>query len=337
MRTMPAKSIMRKNVNHAFSFWDVFWEGFAHAISPSLLSAQALVLIILIFALLTWTGFMGLGGLLLSIMALSFSSLPLVLFVVLFGLVLWILGIMAINAFVQGIEYHLAMQSVTRKPIDLNLAWKLASARWKDAFIVQGCFSAIIITAFIISSAAIFFFSPEKNILLVPPLQWIKALAIAFAVLTGVLVALQPFLLLLLPTVYFENVSPAQVFARIHSYVRRRYVRLLAVAVGIIAINMIIGSIADMAYTIPIERTLPFSIIVFAVVATIIQLLVILFTFTLTVCIQTLLYLHVGKPKTATQFVSTGIVGTALSRMTPENPHYSGRLPVKWKSPRKRK
>ena len=46
------------------------------------------------------------------LLSLATHALPVALFVLTFGLVLWVLGMLAINAFVSGVQFHLALQAI---------------------------------------------------------------------------------------------------------------------------------------------------------------------------------------------------------------------------------
>lgn len=333
--TPRATSDTTTPVNQVVGF---FTTGISRTLNPSLLGWQALMLMITVFAFVVIGGFVGLSVFLISLLAASTGFLPLALFIILFGLVIGLLLLMAVNAFVDGVHYHLAMQAIARKPIDFDLAWKLSSARWKDALVVQGSVVAMILAALLVSALASVLIYPPANGLnwLMNPAQWVDVLGVPFIIILALLVAMQPFLFLLLPSVYFESASPAQVLKRLFHYVKPAYWILMLAGLGVIVFNVVIGSLADWVTTLLSTGTNPLTVVAMALAATLIQLGAFLFTFSATVSIQTTAYLHRAKPKESVQFVSSGFVSRALASMARNKPHHSGRLPVKWKSPRRR-
>ncbi len=318
---------------------EIFKTGIARTLNPSLLGWQALMLMMTIFGFLVIGGFVALGIVLLSLIAAATGFFPLALFIILFGLVIGLLLLMAVNSFVDGVHYHLAMQAVSRRKIDMDLAWKLASARWKDALVVQGSVMAMILAALVVSIIVSTLVNPPGNgwAWLLNPAQWVSTIGVTLIIGIALMVALQPFLFLLLPSVYFENANPSQVFKRLFQYVKPRYWMLLLGAFGVIVLNLLVSALGDWITSSLTMGNTPVFAIIFGLAATLIQLAVILFTFSVTVTIQTVAYLHVAKPKETIQFTSTDFVSRALSRMAKDKPSHSGRLPVKWKSPARRR
>jgi hypothetical protein len=318
--------------------WKIISTGISRTLNPSLLALQGMMLIISIFSFVVFSAFMLLGVFFAAILAIATGFFPIAIFVGLFGIALWLLGMMAINAFTGGVHFHLAMQAATHKPIDLNLAWKLSSARWKDATIIQGCLVAILLTAFVVSTLAVFVFSGNGSLgaWLSQPSLVRNLVGVSMLVMAALLFVLQPFLLLLLPTTYFEDVRPTQIFQRVNGYARPKYWPLFATAIGIILVNVLINVLSETLAQVPSSANAPLSLVVYATIATLIQLGAILFSFTATICIQTTAYLYHGKPKPHTQFVSKGIVSHHLVRMVHSSPHHSGYLPIKWKQPSSR-
>ena len=221
----------------------IFKTGITRTLNPSLLGWQALMLMMTIFGFLVIGGFVALGVVLLSLIAAATGFFPLALFIILFGLVIGLLLLMSVNAFVDGVHYHLAMQAVSRRKIDMDLAWKLASARWKDALVVQGSVVAIILAALLVSILVSAFVNPPGNgwAWVLNPAQWVSTIGVTLIIGIALLVALQPFLFLLLPSIYFENATPSQVFKRLFQYVRPRYWMLLLGAFGVIALNLFVS------------------------------------------------------------------------------------------------
>ncbi len=334
-RNVRSSSMEKGPVNQLV---DIFRTGIACSLNPVLLGWQALMLMMTLFGFLVIGGFVALGIVLLFIIASATGFFPLALFILLFGLVIGLLLLMSVNAFVGGVHYHLAMQSVSRRKIDMDLAWKLASARWKDAWVVQGSMLAILVSALLVSFIVSALFQPPASgwQWLLRPEQWISFLGVPLLIGLALLVALQPFLFLLLPSVYFEGASPSQVFKRIFQYVRPRYWTLMLGSLGVILLNFLVSGIADWFTDSLIAGNTPATIIVFGLAATLIQLGAVLFTFSATVNIQTVAYLHAANPKETIQFTSTDFVARALARMAKDKPHHSGRLPVRWKNPARR-
>jgi MFS family permease len=297
------------------------------------------MLMMTIFAFLVIGGFLVLGIILLSLIAAATGFLPLALFIILFGVVIGLLLLMGVNAFVDGVHYHLSMQAVSRRRIDMDLAWKLASARWKDAWIVQGSVNAMILIALLLSLVVSVIVSPPVSgwSWLLNPAQWVDVLAIPLIIGVALLVALQPFLFLLLPSVYFDNATPSQVFKRLFQYVKPRYWMLLVAALGVLGFNLIVSGLAEWATQWLSVESAPIVALVLGLFGVLIQLFAILFTFSATVNIQTVAFLHAAKPKEVIQFTSSDFVSRALSRMARDKPSHSGRLPVKWKSPSRKR
>jgi hypothetical protein len=318
---------------------EIFKTGITRTLNPSLLGWQALMLMMTIFGFLVIGGFIALGIVLLSLIAAATGFLPLALFIILFGLVIGLLLLMSVNAFVDGVHYHLAMQAVSRRRIDMDLAWKIASARWKDALVVQGSVMAIILAALVVSVLVSMAINPPIGgwSWLMNPSQWLGTIGVTLVIGIALLVALQPFLFLLLPSIYFENASPSQVFKRLFHYVKTRYWLLMVGALGVIGLNILISTLADWVTGYLTMGNTPILVIVFGLAATLIQLGAILFSFSATVSIQTVAYLHIAQPKESIQFVSSDFVSRALARMAKDHPSHSGRLPVKWKSPAKKR
>lgn len=317
----------------------IFKTGIVCTLNPQLLGWQALMLMMTVFGFLVIGGFVALGIVLLILIASATGFFPLALFIILFGLVIGLLLLMAVNSFVDGVHYHLAMQAVSRRKIDMDLAWKLASARWKDALVVQGSVVAIILVALLVSILVSTIINPPGNgwMWLLNPAQWVSTISVTLIVGIALLVALQPFLFLLLPAIYFENATPSQVFKRIFQYVKSRYWMLFLGAAGVIVLNVLVSSLADWITSSLIMENTPIYVIVFGLAATLVQLVAILFSFSATVNIQTVAYLHVAKPKETIQFTSSDFVSRALARMAKDKPSHSGRLPVKWKSPARKR
>ena len=327
----------------SFSYSKLFGKSISSALNVELLLLQGMTLVLSVLAFLVFTGFMGLIVYLAILPSLASGFLPVSVFVVLFGFAVWVLGMLAINAFVNGVQFHLAMQAVTKKPFDLNLAWKLSSARWRDAFVVQGSLLGFIVGLFVLSLIVSLLVSGNINVLsvLFQPANWTGSALATILVMGLLILMLQPFLMMMLPIVYFENTKPLQITQKLHEYVKPHYWALFGTLILLIILNVFLTSIADFATQLPATqspvRETAVTFVIFTGFAFLVQILAILLTFTINLNTQTLLYLHVGKPEANTQFVTQGPLSTALSQMARSHPSHSGMLPVKWKTPGSRK
>ncbi len=320
-----------------FAYSKLFSKSISATTNVQLLLHQGMILALSMLAFAGFSGFMFLMVFLTSMLSIASGFPPFAVFVVIFGFAIWILGMLAINAFANGVQFHLAMQAVTKRPLDLNLAWKLSSARWRDAFVVQGSVLGFFVGLFVLSLIVSFFVSGNANLLwtLINPAPWSQAGLPAILTMGLLFVALQPFLLMMLPIIYFEQTKPSQMVHKLRSYVTPHYVQLLGTIVLLIVLNLIIITITDLVTTIPISQTpireTALTFVVFSGFAFVAQILALLFTFANNLNTQALLYLHIGKPQTNTQFVTTGKFSTALSKLAHSHPSHSGLLPVKWK------
>lgn len=334
-------TLMRKTPHVSettFSYSKLFSKAIASALNTHLLLWQGMMLALSLLAFVGFSSFMILMVFLTTTLSIASGFVPFALFVVLFGFAVWVLGMLAINTFINGVQFHLAMQSVAKRPLDVNLAWKLSSARWRDSFFVQGSLLGFVTGIFVLSLVVGTLISGSGasilNILMNPDL-WFKS-GLASVLAMGLLfVALEPFLLMMLPIVYFENTKPIQITQKLRSYVTPHYFQLLGTLVLLLIFNLVVTTIADYAITLPLMSAgLGKSVLTFVVFSgfgLIIQVIALLFTFTVNLNVQTLLYLHVGKPQLDTQFVTTGTLSTALSKLAHSHPSHSGLLPVKWK------
>ena len=239
----------------SFSYSKLFSKSISAAANVQLLLQQGMVLALSMFAFVGFSGFMFLMVFLTSMLSIASGFAPFAVFVVLFGFAIWILGMLAINAFANGVQFHLAMQAVAKRPLDLNLAWKLSSARWRDAFVVQGSVLGFFAGLFVLSLIVSFIVSGNANLMwtLINPLTWSQAGFPAILAMGLLFVALQPFLLMMLPVVYFEQTKPVQVVHKLRNYVTPHYFQLLGTIVLLIILNLIITTIADFAATVPIS------------------------------------------------------------------------------------
>ncbi|MEK6820919.1 MAG: hypothetical protein AABY11_00785, partial [archaeon] len=275
---------------NGFSVIHVLSEALSRSLNLNVLGVQAMVLVLLLFAQIVWTGFIGLGVLLITIAFFSTSFIPLIFFGILFGLATWILGIMAINSFLVGVHYHISMQSVTRRVVDLNIAWKLAAARWKDAIIVNGSIAAMILIAFVLSALVVSWANPAALF----PLgahgsmsQLVNTLALSFLVVSGVMILLIPFFMLIHPTLYFENVSPAKVYSRVSTYMRAHVGKIFLTGVATCLIASLVSGIADGISLLAPMGVSPIFVLAHVAFYTCIQLLALVFTLTFVVHAQT--------------------------------------------------
>lgn len=331
MKKMPRVS------ETTFSYSKLFGKAIGNALNVHLLLWQGMLLALSLLAFVGFTSFMVLMVFLTTMLSIASGFTPFALFVIIFGFAVWVLGMLAINSFVNGVQFHLAMQIVTRRPLDINLAWKLASARWRDAYFAQGSLLGFVVALFVISLTVSTFLAGNANILnvLMTPSLWFQS-GLASVLAMGLLfVALEPFLLMLLPIVYFENTKPLQITQKLRAYVVPHYFQLLGTLVLVLILNVVVSTIADFATTLPLTtlglgRTV-LTFVVFSGFGLVVQAIALLFTFTVNMNVQTLLYLHIGKPQPNTQFVTTGTLSTALSKLAHSHPSHSGLLPVKWK------
>lgn len=320
-----------------FSYTKLFSKAIANALNTNLLLLQGMILALSFLAFVGFSSFMVLMVFLTSLLSISSGFVPFAVFVVLFGFVIWILGMLAINAFANGVQFHLAMQAVSKRPLDINLAWKLSSARWRDAFIAQGSLLGFLVGLLVLSFMVSILFSGSADLAwaLVNPSLWGQVGYPALLAMGLLLVALQPFLLMLFPIVYFEETKPTQVVNKLKSYVTPHYFQLLGTIVLLLILNLVVSTIAEYAMSIPTSQTpirgTALTYVVFSGFALVVQALALLFTFTVSLNTQTLLYLHAGKPQPNTQFVTTGQLSTAISNLARSHPSHMGYLPVKWK------
>lgn len=326
--------------NHApFSFFRLFSKSISSALNVHALLLQGMTLALSLLAFVLFTAFMGMTVFLTSILSIASGVFPVAIFVMLFGFAIWILGLLAINAFANGVQFHLVMQAVSKRPLDINLAWKLSSARWKDAFVVQGAVLGFIVSMFILSLivSLIVSGSAQWALVLLNPSSWSSAGWITVLIVGGLVVLLQPFFMMLLPITYFDSVSPSHVVERLRKQVRPHYIQLLATLVLLVALNMIVSAISDTVVSLPFSSSTindtAATFVMFSAFALLVQVLTVLITFTINLHTQTLLYLHIAPPKEHVPFVTKGTVSTALSRMAHSHPSHSGMLPVKWKTP----
>jgi hypothetical protein len=320
-----------------FSYTKLFSKAISYSTNTHLLLWQGMLLALSLFAFAIFTSLMMLVAGLTTVLSFAFGFWPLALFVIIFGFAVWVLGMLAINAFMNGVQFHLSMQAVAKRPLDINLAWKLASARWRDSYLVQGSVLGFIVIIFILSLALTTIVSGNADVVrvLMTPSTWFSS-GLATILSMGLLfVALEPFLLMMLPVVYFENVKAIQITQKLRSYVLPHYFQLLGTLVLLLILNVVVSSIADYASTLPftqlgLGRTI-LTFVIFSGFGLVVQAIALLFTFTVNLNVQTLLYLHIGKPQTNTQFVTTGTLSTALSKLARSHPSHTGMLPVKWK------
>ncbi len=329
---------MKKNPHHSetpFSYSKLFSKSISNSLNVHLLMLQGMLIALSLLAFVAFSSFMVLMVFLTSMLSISSGFMPFAMFVVLFGFAIWVLGMLAINAFMNGVQFHLAMQAVTKRPLDLNLAWKLSSARWRDAFVIQGSMLGFFVGLFVLSLIVSFIFSGNAQIWsLINPFNWAQAGAPTLVTMGLLLVALQPFLLMILPLTYFENTQPHDIVGKLRRQIIPHYFQLLGTIVLLMVLNIVINSIAEYATTIPLQTPLgdrALTFVIFSGFAFLIQVIALLFTFTNNLNAQTLLYLHIGKPQASTQFVTTGAFSTALSKLAHSHPSHSGMLPVKWK------
>ncbi len=320
-----------------FSYSKLFSKAIANALNTHLLLWQGMLLALSLVAFVGFSSFMLLMAFLTTLLSVASGFAPFALFVIIFGFAVWVLGMLAINAFVNGVQFHLSMQTVTRRPLDINLAWKLASARWRDSYMVQGSLLGFLVIIFVISLTLTTIISGNADIVqvLMTPSTWFTSGWATILSMGLLFVALEPFLLMMLPIVYFENVKAMQITQKLRSYVLPHYFQLLGTLVLLLILNLIISTIADYATTLPMTqlglgRTV-LTFVIFSGFGLVVQAVALLFTFTINLNVQTLLYLHIGKPQPNTQFVTTGTLSTALSKLAHSHPSHSGMLPVKWK------
>lgn len=328
---MPAVS------NTPFSYSKLFSKAISNALNVPLLLWQGMLLAISLVLFVIFTAFMGQMIFFTVMLAFGSGFFPFALFMIIFGIAVWLMGILAINAFMNGVQFHLAMQAISKRPLDIDLAWKLSSARWRDAFFVQGSMIGFFVGITILALVVSIVVAGNANAMLtiLNPAQWSQAgfpgvLAAFLAV-----VALLPFLLMMLPIVYFEQTKPTHIVQKLRDYVRPHYFQLLGTIVLLLVLNLVVTTIADYITTVPVSQTplreTALTFVVFSGFALLVQLLALLFTYTINLNAQTLLYLHIGKPKENTQFVTMGKFSTALSNLARSHPSHAGLLPVKWK------
>lgn len=296
---------------------------------------QGMLIALSLLAFVAFSSFMVLMVFLTSMLSIASGFVPFAMFVVIFGFAIWVLGMLAINAFMNGVQFHLAMQAITRKPLDLNLAWKLSSARWRDAFVIQGSMLGFFAGLFVLSLIVTYIFSGNVQVWsFINPMHWSLAGAPTLVTIGLLFVLLQPFLLMILPITYFEQTSPQDIISKLRRYVSPHYLQLLGTIVLLMVLNITINTIAEYATTLPLqtplgERALTF--VVFSGFAFLVQIIALLFTFTNNLNAQALLYLHIGKPQPVVQFVTTGALSNAISNLARSHPSHTGMLPVKWK------
>lgn len=320
-----------------FSYSKLFNKSITSALNVQLLLHQGMMLSLSLLAFVGFSLFMFLMIFLTSMLAAASGFVPFAIFMIIFGVAVWVLGMLAINAFMNGVQFHLAMQAVTKRPLDLNLAWKLSSARWRDSFFVQGSLLGFFVGLFLLSFIVSFIFSGNANAvwILLNPLSWAQIGLPTILTMGLLLVALQPFLLMVLPIVYFEQTKPLHIVKKLQNYVTPHYFQLLGTMVLLLILNLVITTITDYVTNLPISQTpireTALTFVVFSGFAFVVQILALLFTFTNNLNAQALLYLHIGKPESNTQFVTTGPFSTALSKLAHSHPSHMGYLPVKWK------
>ncbi len=331
---------MKKNTHSGhtpFSYTKLFSKSISNALNVELLLLQGMMLALSLLAFVVFSSFMGLVVFLTAILSFSSGFPPLGIFVLLFGFAVWALGMIAINAFLNGVQYHLSMQAVTRKPFDLNLAWKLSSARWRDAFYAQGSLIGFFVGLFILSFIVSIIVSGNANwagILLHPNLWSVAGLA-PILVIVLALLTLQPFFLLMFPIVYFEHTKPLEIPRKLHAYVKPHYYHLMGAILLLIGINLLITRIADVMAILPAAqspvRDTALTFVLFTGFAFFVQVVSIVVAICINLNTQALLYLHIGKPDPKTHFVTQGKWSTAVSKLAHSHPSHSGYLPVKWK------
>ncbi len=328
--------------NSTFSVQRLFSKAFTAALNPELLGLQGLTLLLSLLAFVVFTFGMGLVVFLTTIFSLSTGIFPIAVFTILLGIAIWVLGIMSINAFLNGVQFHLGMQAVSRKPLDLHLAWKLSSARWHDALLVQGSIAAIVVGLIVLSLIPSFFFPSAPSIIdaIRNPSGLGQRIPITLLVLGIFLFLLEPFLIMAPPIAYFENAKPTSVFDRVRKYVNLHYQQVLLSVILLVLITTFVNILADLVTGIPFSQVpvkeAAFSFVLVSGFSFIVQIIAILFSFTLAICTQTLMYLHVGKPQANNVFVTKGLVSRTLSSLARSHPRHSPYLPAKWKKPGKK-
>lgn len=304
-----------------------------------LLAMQGAAIVLTVLAMGLFTIVMGIGVLSLAVLT-GFSLVTLVIGVV--GFVIWLVVIIGIAAFINGAQYHLVLQAVSGKPIDFHSAWRLSSARWVDAFKLQ-CYIFTGIIFFFLVAFAPAVWSVLKNFpsgllsVLANPVSFWSSVGFSIILLAALLVLAWPFLILIPPTVYFEQAHPLEIVSRVRKYLDGNYWRAVVFGVFLLVVNSVIGWVADFfSFSEVVNDTVssaPFVAVLFIGVSFVIQVLAILYTTTFSISAVSLFYLDVGKPKKHHTFVTKGSVSTALSRLARSGSHSPS---VEWKWPEKK-
>lgn len=332
---MPKKS---KKIT-PFSLRRLFGKAIPLSLNVELLAAEGATLAI---SLLAFVGFSLAMLLIIGVSFLLVSGIgffPIALFVVVLGLALGVLGLMGINTFIAGVQYHLAMQGVTRKPMDVGLAWKLSAARFRDAFIVQGSLFALVFSiAFLaLLPAVLLLDAPTLLAAFASPSALLAHAPLTLLVLCIFFLFIQPFLVLALPVAYFENATPTLVLARVQKYAYPHYMGILGVVIVLAFITGLSNTLVDWVTNFPLAQNLVRGTASLFVIASglgfLLQIAALLFAFTLNLVTQTLLYLHMGRPQEQNTFRSSHPVAQMLSGMVHTHPRHARFLPVKWKTP----
>jgi hypothetical protein len=324
------------------SVGSVIAQALSVAARVDLLALQGAAILLAVLAMGLFSILMGIGVLgLVLITGLSLVSV--VILVV--GIVLWLAGIIGISAFISGTQYHLVLQAISGKVIDFHQAWKLSSARWVDAFKLQCYIFTGIIILFLLA------FAPAVlNILQNFPAGLLESVSnpasflgmVGFSILAlGILLILiWPFLILIPPTVYFEQAGPLQVIKRVKKYLAGTYWKVLGFGVLLLIVNSVISWIAELfSFSEMMNNAVasaPFLAFFLIGIAFIVQVLAVLYTTTFSLSAVSLLYLDVGKPKSHNKFVTTGVVSSAISKLALPKSSVQWKWPEK-KSPKKPK
>ncbi|MDP2666588.1 MAG: hypothetical protein Q8P05_03750 [Candidatus Diapherotrites archaeon] len=339
---MKKRTTAFKNTNHdLLSPGAILLRALGIATHIPLLTAQAMIIILTLLALAMFTVFMGVAALgtalVLGFPGVGAAAIGL-------ALIIWVIGIIGINAFANGIQYHITMQTISKKPIDISLAWKLSSARVGDAFVLQSILLIFFLILLGLAFLPILVSLPSISTVLANPLQMGLMIGPLFLGLFAVLIILSPFLMLFLPIVFFEDAHPGEVIERARKYVKGNYWSILLVLAGLVFINIFVSMIADFfsgTMTLPFDKNQRVLLFVGVVILSfIVQAIATLYATTFSVVTQTLLYLKVGKPPEKVTFITRGAVSYALSRVAGDSKSTfslpaSSRTP-KWKTPKRK-